>query len=329
MSLGPPTAKQVGAEPMSYARFVKDFWFLKGEAARQASLSDNEAAAHMGRYKSDFGIWLNLTNHHVYCRLKQAVQHSHSWSAAAGSYKPPARALPVALATRYPPVLRAAFEREQSVSRPIARAALEQLEREKSGPDLIGAVIFVEDHAASHVQAPLTRPTASAEVWRSCASAVGQLRRCLSITFRLASIVHLHHAADPSVDGVYEPFVRHGKRGKPKPLNDATCKLLKAHYVHPSHSVPLLVTSHSQGHAELLSIPNWLSHADVWEKYLSETETKTINHLAKACTSVAALLTLRLNEHFTVEEAIAGVAKSPANWRDGAVHLRWSKHCVE
>tara|TARA_B100000795_G_scaffold156716_1_gene117674 strand:- start:169 stop:531 length:363 start_codon:yes stop_codon:yes gene_type:complete len=119
---------------MSYARFVKDFWFLKGEAARQASLSDNEAAAHMGRYKSDFGIWLNLTNHHVYCRLKQAVQHSHSWSAAAGSYKPPARALPVALATRYPPVLRAAFEREQSVSRPIARAALEQLEREKSGP---------------------------------------------------------------------------------------------------------------------------------------------------------------------------------------------------
>ena len=46
MSLGPPTAKQVGAEPMSYARFVKDFWFLKGEAARQASLSDNQAAAH-------------------------------------------------------------------------------------------------------------------------------------------------------------------------------------------------------------------------------------------------------------------------------------------
>ena len=193
---------------------------------------------------------------------------------------------------------------------------------------MIGAVIFVEDHAASHVEAPLTRPTASAEVWRSCASAVGQLRRCLSITFRLASIVHLHHAADPSVDGVYEPFVRHGKRGKPKPLNDATCKLLKAHYVHPSHSVPLLVTSHLQGHAELLSIPNWLSHADVWEKYLSETEIKTINHLAKACTSVAALLTLRLNEHFTVEEAIAGVAKSPANWREGAVHLRWTKHCV-
>ena len=328
MSFGPPTAKQVGADHLSYARFVKDFWFLKGEAARQASLADNEAAAHMDRFKSDFGIWLLLESHHVYCRLKQAVPHSHSWSAASGQRKPPVRALPVANATRYPPVLQAAFIREQSVSRPIARAALEQLEREKSGPDLIGNVIFVEDHADAHVEAPLTRLAASAEVWRSCASVVGQLRRCLSVTFRLAGIVQLHHVKDPSVDGVYGPFVRHGKRGKTKPLTESQCNLLEAHYTHPNPSVPLLVTSHSQGHAELLCIPDWLSHADVYGKYLSETETKTINHLAKACTSVGSLLTLRLNKHFTVEEAIAGVAECPDNWREGAVHLRWTKHCV-
>ena len=333
MSCTVPTAEQVGLDQLAYARFCKDFKFVIGAAASQASLADHEAACLMGRFKSDFGIWLQLPSHSVYCRLKQAVQHSRSCSVAAGQFKPPIGRLPEAKVTRYPPCLRPTFEREQGMGRPTARAVVEQLEREKSCPNLISSVLFVEDHAAARVLAhPLLRPTASAAaVRRSCALAVSRLRRCLSVVFRLSHVAQLHHTADPWVDGVYEPFVSQGKGGRAKsvPLTDAKCCLLPFHYVHDCPSVPLLVTSHShQGRAELLYIPEWLKHADVWEKYLSEKEIKNVNSIAKSCTSVAGLLSHRLNEHFTVVEAIAALANNSANWKHGCVHLRWSVHCV-
>jgi hypothetical protein len=64
-------------DQLAHARFCKTLRFYKSVAARQASLADVALACHLARCTSDFGLWLQLPEHPVYCRLTQAEKVPH------------------------------------------------------------------------------------------------------------------------------------------------------------------------------------------------------------------------------------------------------------
>jgi hypothetical protein len=91
-----PTAEELGVDQLAHARFCKTLRFYKSVAARQASLADVALACRLERCTSDFGLWLQLPEHPVYCRLTQAEKHARALSVVAGRYSTPSGELPEA-----------------------------------------------------------------------------------------------------------------------------------------------------------------------------------------------------------------------------------------
>ena len=91
-----PTAEELGVDQLAHARFCKTLRFYKSVAARQASLADVALACLLERCTSDFGLWLQLPDHPVYCRLTQAEKHARALSVVAGRYSTPSGELPEA-----------------------------------------------------------------------------------------------------------------------------------------------------------------------------------------------------------------------------------------
>ena len=240
--------------------------------------------------------------------------------------EPPTRQLAVASADTYPPALQREFERVNGLGATEPRAVVEQVERGRaSRPPFISTSLYVNNHALppSTTDTPFTRGSATVAEQTSGAWAVRHMRRYMG-HFDLMGVTHLHHVADPRPDGIYAPYVRQTSKGATAALTD--CPYLRSHYAHLASAGPLFASSPGRG--ELLYVPQYLSLKDIWSEGLSQAQIKTITELSKACTSVSSLLTLRLNEHFTVEEAIAKVAADKKQWHNGCVHLHWSIHCV-
>ena len=61
---------------------------------------------------------------------------------------------------------------------------------------------------------------------------------------------------------------------------------------------------------------------------LSPAERKTIRELSRSCTSVEALLSHRLNEHYTVQKAIIEVGGKKQLYFHNCVHPRWTCQSV-
>ena len=328
------TMQQLGAQSkVEHMAYVRRFEFMTKESARNSSIADAAAAEKMGRPLVDFGMFLQVNDggregngYAVYLRRRVAVDHSQA--AMKPGSKQPAKELSTAEPTMYPPALRAEFMR--LTARGVSAGPMPIVPVDEPRSTAFTMLLVGADHE--------TLAPGDAVFWRAsqkeqatCHRSAGPMRRTVaSMNLRNATQLDMQGEprgayADGVTDGPYSPFVQQKAGGSVKPLNETTCPLLVEHYVHDP-KCPLLVTSPQRG--ELLYVPNVLSLEHLWSEALSPAERITISKLSRACTSAPALLALRLNEFFTVEQAIASLDGNTSVWFHGCIHLRWTLQCV-
>ena len=317
---------------LAYVNYLNAFHFMPNESGRDCSIADAAAAEKLQRPASDFGLWLHIAggrgqpDRFIYARRVAAVQHSRA--ALNPSCQPPKKPLSAATASTYPPVMHDVFERVAARGVAPGPTPMQSVDAPRA-PVCSDWLIGANHEMLQSGDAIFWR--ANAKERAICDTSALPMRRMLA-RMQLRDVVQLHMLGEPrgsyeegATDGPYARHMQQTKGSSVVPLNEDTCPLLSEHYVHDAR-LPLLVSS--QKRAELLFVPSVLSLENLWCDALSPAERKTIRELSRSCTSVEALLSHRLNEHYTVQKAIIEVGGKKQLYFHNCVHLRWTCQSV-
>ena len=189
--------------------FLARFQLLKAGQARQADLSDTEAAKALGRSRCDFGLWLRGRQLDHYCRLRRAKAVAER--VARGNHAACA-GLKVAEEAEYPPSLRNEFARVAAQGPPatatmplpswLPLAPLRTASEQRAPLLPTRKVLVLRDHVGASLKgmAPLLSYASPAEERRLVAELLsGGLRQLLKAigTGCLEQATILHHPTDP------------------------------------------------------------------------------------------------------------------------------------
>ena len=192
----------------SVIRYNRCFSAMNGSNANLCCNADMQAAAALGRARSDFGLWLLPRDRGpIYLRRKGAAEwarwHKQSQS---GPCRQPSKPLPVADIATYPPAAQQQFEAEAERRAPEALAEAAEGESEVEG-----CIDLDEESEVEEVAPPPPPPRVSFVVSDGEDEVQGT-----------ASAGGLHELPHLRACCLQHPFVRtHGKR--PHQGNAATC----------------------------------------------------------------------------------------------------------